>query len=74
MSSHLAKPYTHYAYLSGPNGMREPTGLLMLGAAGLKTRRALLHQLLANGELLSALPIPVQNMAELRNHLKEVGK
>lgn len=68
------KRFTHYAYYSGPNGMREPTGLLDLSATTHDKRRKLLRALHVNGELLSALPIPVDNVKQLRGYLQENGK
>lgn len=74
----MSKPHfnqskrTHYSYLSGPNFIREPTGLLDLSSASEETRRKVVHSLIANGELLSLLPNDhVQDMVSLRAALKE---
>lgn len=61
--------FTHYAYFHGPNGLREPSGLLDLTNKRLGERRDLLHRLLANGELLAKLPAPVENVKQLRIYL-----
>lgn len=61
---------THYSYLSAPDFTREPTGLLDLSVACVLTRRRVLHSLIANGELLAALPYPeIKDMVTLRSVL-----
>ena len=42
-----------------------------LGAASTETRRQLIHQLVANGELLATLPFPeIKDMVQLRGALE----
>lgn len=62
---------THYSYLSGPNGMREPTGLYDLTHATPHARRKLIEHLMKNGELLAICPFGVtfKTMKELREAL-----
>ena len=66
------KGFTHYSYLGGPDGLREPTGLYDLAAACEETRRKLIHGLVRNGELLAVCPFgtEIKNMLQLRNALK----
>lgn len=63
--------FSHYAYLSGPQGLKEPTALFDLRAASNDTRRNLIHGLIKNGELLATCPFgcEIQNMRQLRNAL-----
>lgn len=56
MNAAKPKRYSHYAYLSHPDGGREPTGMFDLIMDGPKERRTLIHGLLRNGELLAELP------------------
>lgn len=67
--------FTHYAYLSGPENMREPTGLFNLDKIGADDRRGLIHRLLNQGELLAAVPwgVKVRKMSDLRAALKWIG-
>lgn len=51
-----SKFYTHYSYLSGPDGYRQPEDFFDLEAAGISARRRLLHELLDIGRLLAKLP------------------
>lgn len=67
---HSDGKYTHYLYYPLPDGHREPTGLLCLGAASEQIRRTVLHNAVKNGEYLAPLPRPVLSMVDLRNHLK----
>ena len=65
---------THYLYYTNESGLREPTGLLCLGAASQKTRRAVLHNAMKNGESLAPLPSNVSDMKALREFLKKQGR
>lgn len=47
---------THYAYICGPNGMRELTAAMDLSAQSLENRRKLIHACMMNGELLAKAP------------------
>lgn len=53
MSEFLA---THYCYLSGPDGMREPVALLNFKGVYPEARRFMIHQQLAQGRLVAACP------------------
>jgi len=66
--------HTHYLYYSGPNGLREPTGLLCLAHAGRSTRKKIIHAALKNGELLAKLPGCVKDMKSLRKLLEGSGR
>lgn len=48
--------YTHYSYIPGPNGYRQPEDFFDLDCAGLKARRRLVHELLNVGRCLATLP------------------
>ena len=63
---------THYAYLSGPNGMREPMMLFDLQGTGPTYRRRLLHDLLGQGLLLAVCPpcVDVETLEDLSNALQ----
>ena len=50
------KKHTHYSYISGPHGIRQPTGIYNLEDASLAARRALINKLSMNGELLAQCP------------------
>jgi len=67
--------FTHYAYLSGPENMREPTGLFNLEKVGVADRQSLIHRLLDQGELLAAVPwgVKVRKRSDLRAALKWIG-
>lgn len=67
--------FTHYAYLSGPGNMREPTGLFNLSGKSNAERRRLVHVLVNQGELLAAVPwgVKVHKMADLRAALKWIA-
>jgi len=68
----IQKGFTHYSYLGGPDGLREPTGLYDLADACENTRRRLIHGLVRNGELLAPGPFgsEIKDMRQLRNALK----
>jgi hypothetical protein len=64
-------PFTHYSYLRGPNGEREPTGVYNFDGERVHVRRKLIGFLNRQGELIAVNPLgPVQNMAELRAQVK----
>jgi hypothetical protein len=66
----LNKP-THYSYLGGPDGIREPTAIYNLDDISVPDRRRLVGRLIARGELLAVVPdvCPVATLADLRNCL-----
>lgn len=66
------KTFTHYSYLSCPIGVkREPTGIYDLGPMCPDDRRAFIHNMMRNGELVSVLPFPeIKNMRQLRGALE----
>jgi len=64
---------THYLYVPGFAGLREPTGLLCLSHASYSARKDILHNAVRNGELLAKLPTPVKTMSELRASLQGLG-
>ena len=64
-------PFTHYSYLRGPNGEREPTGVYNFDGEKIHARRKLIGFLNRQGELIAVNPLgPVQNMDELRAQVK----
>lgn len=66
MKPHSQKAtHSHYTYLSGPGGMREPTSMMNLSSACQETRRQLVHNVLRNGELLAKLPTGVKDLPTL---------
>lgn len=56
----MSQDFTHYTYIGGVNGMREPTSMLDLRHCGVKTRVKLIHELTIKGELLAKCPWGVQ--------------
>ena len=64
--------FTHYAYLCGPNGVREPTSLFDLSSTPVENRQAMIHNLMKNGELLCKCPHAheIYNIKDLRRVLK----
>ncbi|MHC4120135.1 MAG: hypothetical protein ACYSWO_21790 [Planctomycetota bacterium] len=60
-------PFTHYSYLRGPSGEREPTGVFNLDGELPHSRRKLIAYLNRQGELLAENPLgKVENMKALR--------
>jgi hypothetical protein len=66
---------THFIYLSGPNGMVEPTGMMNLSFWNVYRRRGLIHNLMLNGELLAKIPdgLSITTMHDLREYLSTNG-
>ena len=60
---------THYSYHCGPNGLRELVASYNLDQASPDRRRATIHKLLENGQLLAACPwgVRIQSLSDLRN-------
>jgi len=48
--------YTHYCYLSGPDGMRVPEEFFDLSKSSPQRRRKFIGELLSCGRILSELP------------------
>jgi len=71
----MKKTFSHYSYLASPvSPGREPTGLYDLSEESVETRRHLIHNMLANGELVAPLPFPeIKNMRQLRGALKWIA-
>lgn len=67
----MEEPRTHYSYVIGPDGKREPTGLYDLTTATPAARRKLIHHLAKTEESLAECPFGVKfkNMKELRDVL-----
>lgn len=63
--------FTHYSYISGPDGIRLPTGMYDWHDVSIDSRRGRIHSFMQNGELLALIPYAseVQTMVDLRNIL-----
>lgn len=65
------KRYSHYTYLSGPDGMRVPEQLTSLEGMCPEARRLLIENMMEKGRLVAAVPfgVKVSTLAELRKAL-----
>ena len=63
---------THYAYIAGPNGVREPVNLLDFRGIANEARRFMIHSQIENGFLVAACPfgVEINSIADLKQAME----